>query len=92
MENISLCTHVINHPVLKNLFIFSTKFSAGKIGAIHIFQCKVGEVGNLSFSQSYLRSFTQDILFEPRHLVFCLQVQIKVEDMADTYLGNALVQ
>eukprot|EP00112_Aurelia_sp_Birch-Aquarium-sp1_P024512 Seg780.2 transcript_id=Seg780.2/GoldUCD/mRNA.D3Y31 product="Epidermal growth factor receptor kinase substrate 8" protein_id=Seg780.2/GoldUCD/D3Y31 len=48
LENISLCTHVTNHPIIQNLFIFSTRYSNDKVGAIHLFQCKSSEAPAMS--------------------------------------------
>ncbi|XP_065050991.1 epidermal growth factor receptor kinase substrate 8-like isoform X1 [Rhopilema esculentum] len=43
LENISLCTYVADHPAVNNIFIFSTRYSNDKVGAIHLFQCKSSE-------------------------------------------------
>eukprot|EP00794_Sanderia_malayensis_P017087 gene17087-18808_t len=38
LENINFFAHVVNRSLLKYYFVFSTKFSSDKVGAIHIFR------------------------------------------------------
>jgi len=45
ISQISLCITVSDDQIFENLLIFSTKLSQEKVGAIHLFQCRVNEVG-----------------------------------------------
>ena len=44
IQQISLCVTVDDDAIFENLLIFTTKLSQDKVGAIHLFQCRVNEV------------------------------------------------
>jgi len=48
MEQISLCVTVLDDPIFEHLLIFTTKLSKDKVGAVHLFQCKLNQASVIS--------------------------------------------